>query len=100
MDEGESFSPWQPITNDPTPRKGWRDERTDGDNGGGVGRREERRKEQGTKRNTKQEKRTFFWVMQSLNKQQEQNRQQWCLIYKWRTVKEKQRKDGGMNKHW
>lgn len=36
MDGGESISPWQPITNDPTPRKGWRDERMDGDNGGGV----------------------------------------------------------------
>lgn len=30
MDVGESVSPWQPIANDPTPRKGWRDERMDG----------------------------------------------------------------------
>lgn len=35
MDEGESVSPWQPITSDPTPtKKGWRDERMDGDDDG------------------------------------------------------------------
>lgn len=39
-DEGESVSPGQPITSDPTPtKKGWRVERMDGDDdgGGGVG---------------------------------------------------------------
>lgn len=47
--------------------KGWRDERMDGENGGGVvGRREEKRKERkhGTKRNIKTGGDKFFWVMQ------------------------------------
>ena len=55
---GESVSPWQPTSNDPTPRKGWSDERMDGDNGGGVWVRvRKRRKGHGTKRNTQNRRR-------------------------------------------
>ena len=55
MDGGESVSPWQPITSDPTPRtKGWRDERMDGDeDDDGVW--EERRRKHRTRRNIKEE---------------------------------------------
>lgn len=90
MDGGESFSPWQPITNDPTPRKGWRDERMDGDNGGGVGRSGgERRKEQETKRKYKTgEEDILLGDAEFKQTTRTKNRQQWCLIYKWRTVKE------------
>lgn len=35
----QSVSPGQPTANDPTPRKGWRHERMDGDNGGYRGRK-------------------------------------------------------------
>lgn len=48
-DEGKSVSPGQPITSDPTPtKKGWRDERMDGDDdgGGGVGKKDESDKEE------------------------------------------------------
>lgn len=36
MEWGEDVSPGQPRANDPRPRKGWKDERMDGGNGGGV----------------------------------------------------------------
>lgn len=57
--ERESVSPWQPIANDPTPRrKGWRDESMDGDDGGGrrcegkEGGKEEQRTRRGRRRHT------------------------------------------------
>ena len=45
----ESVSPWQPIANDPTPRgKRWRDERMDGDDGGGGVQKRGKEKEEET----------------------------------------------------
>lgn len=73
-DEGKSVSPGQPITSDPTPtKKGWRDERMDGDDdgGGGVGKKDESDKEEEQRHGKiqqykKKREKTFSWVMQCL----------------------------------
>lgn len=93
---GESVSPWQPRTNDPTPRKGWED---------GwrkwwwcVERREEKTDETWDKgrQNTGEEDISFGWCKVYKNNENKL----WRRLRNWRVVREIRWQEEGGDQRW